>query len=253
MSSNNSQKELLTLIHDVSSEKSQGERRVVNLKRQIEELESELESVNAELEDAKSLKESTEQELKGYEVELAMNDSSILTLEGRIALLQGEVSTIGSDLEALKNEEGALRDDFIGKMFDLNALIRKFLQSVDSASYEVFSSKAVSENVHTENAHTKQVEEGKEDLEHELAQIISDTKKMERDFLLEQNFHKQEQNEVDGLKHRISLMEAVMEGSKELQAVAIYPHYSFLPYNNHMRVLCYVQSFAWKEGLIWAH
>ncbi|KAJ0527084.1 hypothetical protein HanHA300_Chr09g0330261 [Helianthus annuus] len=221
MSSSNSQKEILTLIRDVSTEKSQGERRVVNLKRQIEELQSELESVNAELEDAKRLKECTEQDLKGCEVELAMNESSIQTLEGRIALLQGEVSTIGSDLEALKNEEWALRDDFIGKMFDLNAMIRKFHQSVDSASYEAFSSKAVLQNVHTENAHTKQVEEGKKDLERELAQIISDTEKMEHEFLLEQNLHKQEQNEVDGLKQRISLMEAVMEGSKELQAVAM--------------------------------
>ncbi|KAJ0894339.1 hypothetical protein HanPSC8_Chr09g0387971 [Helianthus annuus] len=231
MSSSNSQKEILTLIRDVSTEKSQGERRVVNLKRQIEELQSELESVNAELEDAKRLKECTEQDLKGCEVELAMNESSIQTLEGRIALLQGEVSTIGSDLEALKVSEdicfvaggfcfmcmlikclcfeiawtcwfinlcehafrmkNGLCDDFIGKMFDLNAMIRKFHQSVDSASYEAFSSKAVLQNVHTENAHTKQVEEGKKDLERELAQIISDTEKMEHEFLLEQNLHKQ--------------------------------------------------------------
>lgn len=117
MAGSNSQKELLTLIRDVSSEKSQGgtsfnlnyhhliskldpsrflwshfsnklirfrksiERRVVNLKRQIEELQSELDSVNAEVEDAKRLKECTEQELKGFEVELAMNESSIQTLE----------------------------------------------------------------------------------------------------------------------------------------------------------------------------
>ncbi|MFS7970704.1 hypothetical protein Hanom_Chr09g00824041 [Helianthus anomalus] len=45
--------------------------------------------------------------------------------------------------------------------------------------------------VHTENAHTKQVEEGKKDLERELAQITSDTKKMEHEYLLEQNLHKQ--------------------------------------------------------------
>ncbi|KAK9067255.1 hypothetical protein SSX86_014581 [Deinandra increscens subsp. villosa] len=250
MASSNSQKELLTLIRDVSTEKSQGERRVVNLKRQIEELQSELDSMNVELEDAKRLKECTEQDLKGFEVELAMNESSIQTLEGRISLLQGEVSTIGSELEALKNEEAALRDEFIGKMFDLNATIRKFQQSVASASYETCSSKAGSQNelsentailcimpfislicsifilikVHAENAKTREVEEQKKHLEDELAQIISDTKKMEHEFLLEQNFHNQEQKEVDDLKHRISLMEAVMEGSKELQELAIYPH-----------------------------
>ncbi|KAI3726064.1 hypothetical protein L1987_65861 [Smallanthus sonchifolius] len=234
MAGSNSQKELLTLIRDVSTEKSQGERRVVNLKRQIEELQSEVDSMNVELEDAKRLKECTEQDLKGYEVELAMIESSIQTLEGRISLLQGEVSTIGSDLEALKvfedtcivaggfhfNEEGALRDEFIGKMFDLNATIRKFQQSVDSASYEAFSSKAGSQNVHTENTNTREVEERKKDLEDELAQIIYDTKKMEQEFFLEQDFYKQEEKEVDDLKHRISLIEAVMEGSKELQTTA---------------------------------
>ncbi|KVH92745.1 hypothetical protein Ccrd_005215 [Cynara cardunculus var. scolymus] len=82
MGGTNSQKELLSLIRDVSTEKSQGERRVVNLKKQIEERQSELDSVNLELEEAKRLKECTEQELKGYEVELSMNESSIQTLEG---------------------------------------------------------------------------------------------------------------------------------------------------------------------------
>ncbi|KAL8251287.1 hypothetical protein R6Q59_034980 [Mikania micrantha] len=145
MAGSKSQKELLTLIRDVSTEKSQGERRIVNLKRQIEELRAKLDFVNTELKKAKSLKECTEQDLKGYEVELAMNESSIQTLEGRISLLQGEVSTLGSDLEALKNEEGAMRDEFIGKMFDLNATIRKFQQSVASASYEAVSSKVGSQ------------------------------------------------------------------------------------------------------------
>ncbi|XP_076914426.1 uncharacterized protein LOC143573427, partial [Bidens hawaiensis] len=215
MASSNSQMEFLALIRDASAEKSQGERRVVNLKRQIEQLQSELESVNAKLEDAKRLKERNEQDLRGFEVELAMNDSSIQTLEGRISLLQDEVSAVRSDLEALKNEEGALRKDFIVKMFGLNVTIRKFQQSVASASCEAFSSNAVSQNAHTEYGNTKEVEERKKDLEHELAQIISDTKKMEHEFLLEQNFLKEEQNEVDDMKHKISLM----EGSKELQTV----------------------------------
>ncbi|KAK9067256.1 hypothetical protein SSX86_014582 [Deinandra increscens subsp. villosa] len=270
MASSNSQKELLTLIRDVSTEKSQGERRVVNLKRQIEELQSELDSMNVELEDAKRLKECTEQDLKGFEVELAMNESSIQTLEGRISLLQGEVSTIGSELEALKisyrNEVDLLCPFSIWntmrilvQLYEKTSLVSlvpsfplllKFQQSVASASYETCSSKAGSQNelsentailcimpfislicsifilikVHAENAKTREVEEQKKHLEDELAQIISDTKKMEHEFLLEQNFHNQEQKEVDDLKHRISLMEAVMEGSKELQELAIYPH-----------------------------
>ncbi|KAC9981835.1 hypothetical protein E3N88_41999 [Mikania micrantha] len=217
MAGSKSQKELLTLIRDVSTEKSQGERRIVNLKRQIEELRAKLDFVNTELKKAKSLKECTEQDLKGYEVELAMNESSIQTLEGRISLLQGEVSTLGSDLEALKVLE---EDEFIGKMFDLNATIRKFQQSVASASYEAVSSKVGSQKVHIEDANIREAEERKKDLEDKLAQIISDTKRMEHEFLLEQNFHKQEQKDVDDLKHRIFLIEAVMEGSKELQTTA---------------------------------
>ncbi|KAL8231555.1 hypothetical protein R6Q57_001333 [Mikania cordata] len=82
--------------------------------------------------------------------------------------------------------------------------------------------------VHIEDANIREAEERKKDLEDELTQIISNTKRMEHEFLLEQNFHKQEQKDVDDLKHRIFLMEAVMEGSKELQTVAIYPCYKTL-------------------------
>lgn len=220
MAVSNSQKELLNLIRDVSTEKSQGERKIVNLKREIHELQSQLDSVNLELEEAKRLKECTEQELKGYEVELAMNESSIQALEGRISLIQDEVSTIGSDLEALKNEEGDLRDDFIGKMFDLNAKIRKFQQSADSAINEAFSSHTISQDVDMVYDGTK-VEEAKRDLEDKLAQIISETNKEEDKFQSEQLLHMQEKKEVEDLNHRISLMESVMAASKELQELAM--------------------------------
>ncbi|XP_038994651.1 uncharacterized protein LOC120118716 [Hibiscus syriacus] len=110
-------KNLLSLIRDFASEKSQGERRVVGLKKQIEELPSELEAVNSELEESKRLKETTEQELKGFEVELALNEASIQALEARIALIQDEISTIGSEIEDLKNKE---------------ATSRKFQETIDS-------------------------------------------------------------------------------------------------------------------------
>ncbi|KAI3670011.1 hypothetical protein L6452_41575 [Arctium lappa] len=228
MACTNSQKELLTLIRDVSTEKSQGERRVVNLKSRVQELQSELDSVNLEVEEAKRLKECTEQELKGYEVELAMKESSIQTLEWRNSLLRDEISSVGSDLEAVKNEEGALRDDFIRKMFDLNAKIRQFHQSVDSVMNGPFSSNTASQDVNMEHADTREVEKATRDLEDKLAQIISETNKAEDDYRSEQNLYMQEKKELDDLKHRIFLMEAVMEGSKELQELAIYPHYNFL-------------------------
>ncbi|KAL7605810.1 uncharacterized protein LOC111902162 [Lactuca sativa] len=221
MALSNSQKELLNLIRDVSTEKSQGERKIVNLKREIQQLQSELDSVNLELEEAKRLKECTEQELKGYEVELAMSESSIQALEGRISLIQDEISAVGSDLEALKNEERALRDDFIGKMFDLNAKIRKFQQSVDSATIEAFNSDTNSQNVDMVYANTKETEEAKRDLEDKLAQIISETNIEEDKFQSEQILYMQEKKELEDLNHRISLMEAVMKASKELHQLTI--------------------------------
>ncbi|KAL2523465.1 hypothetical protein Fot_27388 [Forsythia ovata] len=105
MAGNDPQKQLLTLIRDFATEKSQGERRIVNKKKRIEELRSELEVANAELEGAKRHKESTEQELKGYEVELSMNEASVQTIKARIALNQDELSKVGSQLEALKTSE----------------------------------------------------------------------------------------------------------------------------------------------------
>ncbi|XP_052197842.1 uncharacterized protein LOC127804841 isoform X2 [Diospyros lotus] len=118
------QKQLISLIRSFASEKSQGEHRIAGLNERIEQLRSELDSANADLEDAKRLKETTEQELKGLEVELAMNEASIQTLEARISMIQDEISIAGSGLDALKNEESALRDDFIKKMFQLNKTIR---------------------------------------------------------------------------------------------------------------------------------
>lgn len=81
MAGTDSQKQLFTFLRDFATENSQGERRIVGLKKRIQELRSELDSANAELEDAKRLKENTEQEILGYEVELAMNEASIQTLE----------------------------------------------------------------------------------------------------------------------------------------------------------------------------
>ncbi|RZC08251.1 hypothetical protein D0Y65_015118 [Glycine soja] len=75
-----SQKQLLSLIRDFAAEKSQGERRVVNLRKQIEKLTSELSEANAELENAKRYKELVEQDLRGFEVQLMLTESSVQTL-----------------------------------------------------------------------------------------------------------------------------------------------------------------------------
>ncbi|KAL5720345.1 hypothetical protein ACHQM5_013022 [Ranunculus cassubicifolius] len=108
MATSVTQRELLTLIRDFATEKSQGERRVADLKKRIEELRSALDAINVDLEEAKRCKESAEQELKGYEVELTMNESSIQAQEARVSLIQNEISRIGSEVEAVKKLTGSL-------------------------------------------------------------------------------------------------------------------------------------------------
>ncbi|PIA40306.1 hypothetical protein AQUCO_02500179v1 [Aquilegia coerulea] len=96
------QRQLLNLIRDFATEKSQGERRITSFKKRIEELRSALDLINTELDEAKFAKETAEQELKGYEVELAMNEATIQAQETRISLIQDEIWKVGSEVEALK-------------------------------------------------------------------------------------------------------------------------------------------------------
>ncbi|CAN1322240.1 hypothetical protein LINPERPRIM_LOCUS32320 [Linum perenne] len=77
------QKQLLALIRDFASEKSQGERRVTGLKKRNQELQSEIKTENEELDKTKRLKETAENNFKGYEVKLAILDGSFQTLEVR--------------------------------------------------------------------------------------------------------------------------------------------------------------------------
>lgn len=115
---NDPQKQLLSIIRNFATEKSQGgiisfflrishsfnfhfnfralisiqtmflilpwnleERRVVTLRKQIETLKSELSDANEELEKSKRCKELVEQELKGFELHLFLSEASVQTLE----------------------------------------------------------------------------------------------------------------------------------------------------------------------------
>ncbi|XP_058115517.1 uncharacterized protein LOC131258304 isoform X2 [Magnolia sinica] len=129
MAGGDSQKQLLSLIRDFATEKSQGERRVSDLRKRSAELRTELVTANAVLENAKRCKETTEHDLRGSEVELSLNEASIQAQEARTCLLQEEISKIGSDLGHLKNDEGFSRDDFIKKMFELNKKLRKLQET----------------------------------------------------------------------------------------------------------------------------
>ncbi|KAG8635100.1 hypothetical protein MANES_17G117200v8 [Manihot esculenta] len=172
------QRQLLNLIRDCTSEKSQGERRVVGLRKRVEELRSELEAANAELEGTKRFKETTEQDLKGYEVELAMNIATIHTLEGRISQIQDEISSIGSEVERLKHEERTARN------FQ-NRIASNFYEANNVGSAEDISE--ADQKVLMEVP----METDSRALEDELALLVSQITKEEQEYLAEQSFQKQ--------------------------------------------------------------
>ncbi|XP_062106746.1 uncharacterized protein LOC133818073 isoform X2 [Humulus lupulus] len=209
-----SQKQFLTLIRSLAAEKSQGERRVVGLRKRIEELRSELEDANAELEDVKRTKEITEQEVKGYEVELALSETSIQSLKSRVSLIQDEITTVGSDLEALKNNEGALRDEFISRMFELNAKIRKCQETFARNFHKEGSLGTVAEcyktSVREPNELTLTC------LEDTIAHVISQTTKLEEEYRAEQEIQKQMQKFID-CERKVSLIEVIMKKTRALQ------------------------------------
>ncbi|XP_006338787.1 uncharacterized protein [Solanum tuberosum] len=190
MAGNESQKQFLTLLREFASEKSQGERRIVNHKKRNQQLQSELELAYAEVEEAKNQKESAEQELKGYEVELTRNESAIQTLEEGILWIQDELSAYGSNVESLKNKEAETRDDFIEKMLELNAQIRKFHESIAS----IFRNDNCSESASMPGpakAKGEDAEAFKRELQSKLAQIVSQITKEEEEYQVEQNIHRQ--------------------------------------------------------------
>uniref|UniRef100_A0A7N0V0M8 Uncharacterized protein n=1 Tax=Kalanchoe fedtschenkoi TaxID=63787 RepID=A0A7N0V0M8_KALFE len=121
-----SERQLLTLIRDFASERSNGERRLAALRKQIEEQSKEFEAANAALEDLKLQKEKVEQELNGCEVELSMNNASIQTFEKRIARIEDAILDVGISIDELKNVEETLREGFINHMLTKNAEIREF-------------------------------------------------------------------------------------------------------------------------------
>lgn len=214
MAGGDTRKQLLTLIRDFATEKSQGERRVIGLKKRIEEVRSELDVANAELEDAKRAKETVEQELRGYEVENALNDHSIQTLDARICLIQDEISSVGSDLDALKVKEGASRDEFIGQMCKLNTMIRKFQETIAcNFHYE----NHVGTAAEAEHKHAEEVTEvALKTMEDTLSHTISQISKEEEEYQAEQDLQKKFQQELVDHEKKVSLMEVILEVTKTL-------------------------------------
>ncbi|XP_018477744.1 uncharacterized protein LOC108848799 isoform X2 [Raphanus sativus] len=210
------QKQLLSLIRDFTSERSRGEQRVAGLKKRIESLQSEVEAANEEVEHAKRIKEVAEEELNGYEVELSLNDATIQSLEARIALLQDEVSTVGNEVDALKNKEGLLRDQFISQMVELNKEIRVFQRTVASSvgnddSTSITANVKVFEDGH--GADPQAIKDMLSDVNSQLAQE-------EEGYLEELNIKEKLQKELDEYEKKMSLMEAITEKTNSVQNLA---------------------------------
>ncbi|XP_010528290.1 PREDICTED: spindle assembly checkpoint component MAD1 isoform X1 [Tarenaya hassleriana] len=219
MAGMDTQKQLLSLIRDFTSEKSRGEQRVVGLKKRIENLRSDLEAANTRLEDAKRNKETSEQELNGYEVELALNESTIQSLEARIALVQEEISAVSKEVDALKNEESLLRDQFISQMFGLNNEIRKFQKAVTSI-FERDDGTDLTTGIKVFQDGCRTASRTVEDM---LADINSQLEKEEEEYLAEQHIQKELQMVLDDYEKKFSLMEAITEKTKSLQDLTRYP------------------------------
>ncbi|XP_018477745.1 uncharacterized protein LOC108848799 isoform X3 [Raphanus sativus] len=209
------QKQLLSLIRDFTSERSRGEQRVAGLKKRIESLQSEVEAANEEVEHAKRIKEVAEEELNGYEVELSLNDATIQSLEARIALLQDEVSTVGNEVDALKNKEGLLRDQFISQMVELNKEIRVFQRTVASSVGNDDSTSITAKDVKVfEDGHGADPQAIKD----MLSDVNSQLAQEEEGYLEELNI--KEKKELDEYEKKMSLMEAITEKTNSVQNLA---------------------------------
>ncbi|KAJ6298567.1 hypothetical protein OIU76_019675 [Salix suchowensis] len=212
MAATDPQRQFLALIHDFASEKSQGERRVIGLKKRIVELGCQVDVANAEMEEVKRFKETAELELKGYEFQLALNDVSIQTLEARVSMIQDEISSAGSEVEGLKDEEEASRDKFVRQMFELNTRIRKFqaekgLESQKRSSIGTTADCKAQKKVDAE----VDLRALKDVLAHVASQII----KEEQEYLAEENIQKQVQEEYADLQRKVSLVEVIAKETKD--------------------------------------
>ncbi|XP_047175668.1 uncharacterized protein LOC124843079 isoform X2 [Vigna umbellata] len=218
-----SQKQLLSLIRNFAAEKSQGERRVVTLRKQIAKLTSELSMEYEELEKAKRCKEMVEQDLKGFEVQLMLSEASNQTLEARVSLIQDQISAVGSDLETLKFEEAALREQFFHNMLHMNGKIRKFQESIiicDIDAVDCTASRDESRVIIKEN----DAEVALCDLESTLSEVISQIAKENEEYQEEQNICKNAQQQLIDCERKVFVMGMIVKETKELQDLTIYPY-----------------------------
>ncbi|XP_038973703.1 uncharacterized protein LOC103708303 isoform X2 [Phoenix dactylifera] len=221
MASGEPQKQLLSLIRDFVAEKSQGERRVADLKKRFLEVQTDLDAANAHLEAAKRTKEVSEQELKGSQVQLSMAFASIKTQEARIFLLQEEISKVGSDLDALKAEENVQRDEFISTMNELNVKIRQFQEMVVCDFQKQRCPELSSDNDKYNSCNqVLDVQDALKDLKDRIECINAQMHKSEDEYQRELHYHDEVSKELPNVKRRGFLVEAILGEMKLLQELA---------------------------------
>ncbi|KAH1246314.1 hypothetical protein GmHk_06G016421 [Glycine max] len=272
-----SQKQLLSLIRDFAAEKSQGERRVVNLRKQIEKLTSELSEANAELENAKRYKELVEQDLRGFEVQLMLTESSVQTLAARVSLIQGHISAVESDFETLRSEEAALREQFFHNILHMqdkeisrehyylrhwfNSFYRKLGSPKYSADLLVHVCITISihnytrygYNRHQINASQVIMKENDAEvalraLESTLLEVISQTAKEDQEYQAEQKIYENEnlqvQQQLIDCERKVSLMSMIVMETKQVQDLILFPYKYLTSANcfNSFDSLCFIDT-----------
>ncbi|KAL6605858.1 hypothetical protein ACP70R_041511 [Stipagrostis hirtigluma subsp. patula] len=240
------QKQLLSIIRDFASEKSQGERRVSDLKRRLGDLRAAADAAAAELDAAKQAREAAEQELRGAQVQAAIADASIQALEATISHLQEEISKEGSHLDALKKwnsgdvllvldviapkEQGRQREnEFISQMHEMNVKIRQFQQM---ASLELeednHSGLPSTEGQHVGDKNEAMESEGiLKDLADKVNKIDAEVLVLEGEYKKDLLEHDKIRQELADVQAKRAIMEAVMGDMKQLQEIGGYPIYAY--------------------------
>ncbi|KAF8641718.1 hypothetical protein HU200_067741 [Digitaria exilis] len=212
-------KQLLSIIRDFASEKSHGERRVCDLKRRLADARAEADAAAAELEAAKRAREAAEQELRGSQVQAAIAAKTIQALEATISRLQEEISKVASNLDELKRKGDSERDEFIGKMHEMNAKIRKFQQmaSLELAEYN-HSGLQPAEGQHVgEESKTVESDSILKDLADKVRKIDTEVQFLEGEYKKDLLEHDKVRQELADVQAKRVLMEAVMGEMKQLQ------------------------------------
>lgn len=216
------QKQLLSIIRDFESEKSHGERRLSDLKRRLADARSAADAAAEELDAAKRAREAAEQKLRGIQVQVAIADESILALESTISGLQKEISKASSDLDALKSKGDSERDEFISKMFEMNAKIRQFQQmaSVKLAEHNHYELQSTEGQPDRDKSKLVESECILKDLADEVSNIEAEVQLLEGEYKKDLLDHDKVLQELADVQAKRALIEAVMGEMKQLQELS---------------------------------